>query len=86
MLHAKAKLFTLGTEVDHFGSEYEIGVWLNVMFPEFRDVDDFKEKVKSINDEGRAEVEVIPVEAPKGSNMLPPDYLTHDEIGPEDEK
>jgi hypothetical protein len=82
MLVITAKLFDEGRTEKYYGSEQECKNWLSDQFPEARPFDTLPEMTQAVNDVGFAEVEFKPYRESLASNLLPEDFLTHEEIDP----
>ena len=79
MLQLDVKFITLGKEQKVIGSEQKIKEFLTDHFEEARKFRDLQDKLRAINDFGDAEVEVHAYYPSLQSNILPEDYLTHQE-------
>lgn len=75
MVHVHVHLFDSGTHQDLYGSEVDVELRLEALFPsETKTTSGLLEAVAAINDEGFAQVDLEPYRPPPERNMLPADY------------
>lgn len=79
MLKLTARFITQGRQEVFYGDEFRVRQWLHQHCPESQPYHDIDDAVRAVNDFGQVEVEVQPYQPPPQSNLLPENYLEHEE-------